>query len=153
MAIDCRMEHRERLAILGIRIAMASSEQMQDPVGRAYRRLFEYAADRGVAPSGHVMMIVREMGTPMILEAAIGVAADTPGEGNILASVLPEGDAVVALHVGRYEDIGPVYEAVFAHASQSGRRPNGAPYEVYLTSPETEPDPTKQRTEVVLPVA
>ncbi len=152
MAVECRIEHRARLAILGIRIQMTPG-QMQDVVGEAYGRLFHYIGERGIAPSGHVMMIVREMGTPMLLEAAIGVSADTPGEGDILASVLPEGDAVVALHVGRFEDVGPVYEAVFAHAAQMGRQPGGAPYEVYLTDPQTEPDPTKQRTEVVLPLA
>lgn len=98
-------------------------------------------------------MIVHEMGQPMLLEAAIGLAAEVAGEGDVLASVIPAGDAVVTLHVGRFEDVGGAYEAVFAHAAAQSRQPAGAPYEVYLTSPETEPDPTKQRTEVVLPVA
>ncbi|MDA0270171.1 MAG: GyrI-like domain-containing protein [Chloroflexi bacterium] len=93
------------------------------------------------------------MGQPMLLEAAIGLAAEVAGEGDVLASVIPAGDAVVTLHVGRFEDVGGAYEAVFAHAAAQSRQPAGAPYEVYLTSPETEPDPTKQRTEVVLPVA
>ncbi|PKN81381.1 MAG: hypothetical protein CVU47_06945 [Chloroflexi bacterium HGW-Chloroflexi-9] len=152
MTYDCHVERREAQPILGIQAEMTTPEEFGPKVGAAYGRLYAYAGAKGATP-GMPMMIVRDMGPPMLLEIAIAVTPETPGDGDILASALPAGDVVTTLHIGPYDTIGAAYEAVFAYAGQHGRQPAGAPYETYLTDPDTEPDPAKYRSEVCLPVA
>lgn len=152
MTYECHVERREAQPVIGVQAEMTTPEEFGPKVGATYGRLYAYAGAKGVTP-GMPMMIVRGMGPPVLLEIAIMVAAETPGEGDILASVLPAGDVVTTLHIGLYDTIGAAYEAVFAYAGQHGRQPAGAPYETYLTDPDTEPDPAKFRSEVCLPVA
>ena len=54
-------------------------------------------------------------------------------------------------HHGRYEDLEDAYAAARRWLTVHGRAPIGAHWEVYYTDPSVEPDPTRWRTEVVMP--
>jgi effector-binding domain-containing protein len=86
------------------------------------------------------------------LEAGFPVAERIPGSGDIVAGELAGGREAVALHVGPFGEVGPVYEALFKWIAEQGLTPAGQPREVYLTDPGAEPDPAKYRTEVICPV-
>jgi effector-binding domain-containing protein len=80
----------------------------------------------------------------------VGFTIDRPvqGEGEIVATSLPGGEAAVCLHVGPYDTVSEAYAALTAWIKEQGREQAGAPWEVYTTPPEEQPPVT----EVVFPL-
>lgn len=74
-------------------------------------------------------------------------------DGKVVPYELPGGKVAVATHMGPYDTIGRTYEQLQAWVKQHDMRPAGAMWESYLTDPNAEPDASKWRTDVYLPVA
>lgn len=87
-------------------------------------------------------------------EAGVMLGEPAPvGHGRALPAELPGGTLAVAWHVGPYDTIAETYGALMGWIGEQGRRPAGPMWEVYWTDPESEPDPARWRTEVIVPVA
>lgn len=84
------------------------------------------------------------------MEGGFPVAAPFPGVGAVEGSSLPAGTAVTTVHEGSYQELGGAYSALEAWLAESGYRPAGAPWEVYLNDPHAGETP---RTLVVWPCA
>lgn len=80
-------------------------------------------------------------------------AAACEGRGRAVPSELPAGPCAVAWHVGPYEALGTTYDALMAWIAEHGRAVSGPMWEVYWTDPGAEPDPSRWRTEIVVPVS
>jgi effector-binding domain-containing protein len=85
-------------------------------------------------------------------EAGFPVAESVPGEGRIAAGELPGGLAAVTAHVGPYEGLQDAHEAMGEWVLANGHDPSGPVWEVYVTDPREEADPSRRRTEVVWPL-
>jgi effector-binding domain-containing protein len=83
--------------------------------------------------------------------AGFPVAGLVTGSGEVEVDALPGGPAAVAWHIGPYETMVPTYDAVSRFVRQRHAEPIGAPWEVYHSDAEQEPDPTEWRTEIVQP--
>jgi effector-binding domain-containing protein len=122
-------------------------------LGEAYNAVFAYAASRGVHPSGapyaRYFTVSPEK---VVLDAGIPLLGPLAGEGVVESGVLPAGEAAVTTHIGRYEEMEPAYAAMRAWMRANGRQEAGAPWEIYLSDPQQEPDPATWRTEVVWPL-
>jgi AraC family transcriptional regulator len=95
-----------------------------------------------------------EMGRGMMtIEAGLAIAAPSDGEGDIVATELPGGPAVVAIHEGGYDTLEHTHAAIERWIEEQKLEAGGAPWEVYLTDPGSTPDPKDWRTEVVYPLA
>jgi effector-binding domain-containing protein len=84
----------------------------------------------------------------------VGVILDAPldGEGDVRAVDLPGGDAAYSLYVGPYDGMEPAYKAIEAWIAAKGRKSAGAAWEIYLSDPQSEPDPQKWQTEIYWPI-
>jgi effector-binding domain-containing protein len=123
-------------------------------IGPAYGEIAGYLAEVGVAMVGMPVARYYEVDTvKAVFDAGFPVASVVEGRGRVQAGELPGGPAIATLHVGPYDTMGPAYEALEAWAEAHGRKPGGAPWEVYLSDPAAEPDPQRWRTEVVLQLA
>lgn len=123
--------------------------------GRAYGAVFHALSMQGVDAVGEpITFYPGEPADPVELEA--GVIVDDPVEaiGEVAVSTLPGGRVVVATHVGPYEQLEQTYRELLAAMAADGLRlrPVGM-WEQYLTDPDTEPDATRWRTRIFLPVA
>jgi effector-binding domain-containing protein len=85
------------------------------------------------------------------IEAGFPVTPAIPGEGEIEASTLPGGEAATVTHTGPFDAMRPTYEAITAWLDTHRATPSGAPWEVYLSDPDDEPDPAAWRTDIVQP--
>ena len=56
------------------------------------------------------------------------------------------------VHIGSYDGLEAVYQAVSAWLERSGRAPGEGPWESYTTDPTTEPDPERWRTDIYWPL-
>ncbi len=123
-------------------------DQIAETLGGIFGEVWSQISAAGAAPTGGAFGRYTPEGADVIIEAGFTVAAPmTPG-GRVVQGELPGGEAAVCLHVGPYEEVAAVYEAVQAWMREHQRQPRGAPWEVYLTPPEEQPP----RTEVVFPL-
>lgn len=104
-------------------------------------------------PTGPRFARYHAFGETIDLEAGMHVPAPIRADGNVKPGALPAGPAARAIHVGSYETLRDSYAAVAAWQERVGRTPSGGPWEVYITDPSTEPDPTRWRTEILWPLA
>jgi AraC family transcriptional regulator len=102
--------------------------------GPPFSRFHEYAQDE------------------VIIEAGIPVCCAVTGEGDIRSSELPAGEVAQTVHVGPYDELMKVYPALVEWFTLQGKQSNGSPWEVYLTDPGNEPNPSKWQTEINWPV-
>ncbi len=117
----------------------------------AFHTVQEYLKRVRVTPAGPPFarftflndMVAVEAGFPLYKE----IACANPVE----LSTLPDGQAVVATHVGRYEDLQHAYEAIHEWLHAHRFTAAGPHWEVYYTDPSAEPDPSQWRTDVVQP--
>ncbi len=81
------------------------------------------------------------------------ISAAAPGEGDVEASSLPSGPAVVGVHAGPYDQLGETYAAIERWIEANGLKAAGPPWESYITDPAEHPDPATCRTDIYWPVA
>ena len=86
------------------------------------------------------------------LEAGLPVAPPVVGDDKVKASVLPGGRCAVATHVGPYELLSATHQRLHQFVADQGEKAAGPPWESYLTDPGDEPDPSKWKTLVVIPL-
>ena len=115
--------------------------------------VFGHAVGGGGAPAGQPFARYHgEHDGKLDVEA--GVPTMTPGRSGdgISVSELPAGEAAVTTHVGPYDGLGAAHQALTRWAKDNGRQAAGGAWEVYVSDPGEEPDPTKWETRVFLPL-
>lgn len=125
--------------------------EMSSWLPRVYRTVFEYLQRAGVAPAGPPFARFTFLSDTIAVEAGVPVSIEVTGEGEVEPSALPDGPAAVTTHLGRYEDLTQAYDALLRWLDDRGLEPAGPHWEVYYTDPNAEPDPTRWRTDVVMP--
>jgi AraC family transcriptional regulator len=131
------------------KIALA---QVAQELASILPRVFAFAQQHGVPFAGPPFTRYVELGLgTATIEAGFAVGAPASGEGDIVGSELPGGDAAVAIHVGAYERL-PDTHAIVTAWIDAQKLAAGSPWEVYVTDPGEFPDPADWRTEIVYPL-
>jgi effector-binding domain-containing protein len=121
-------------------------------LGTVYSAVAEVLARAHAGPAGPPFARYRMLGDARFdVEAGFPALQTIVAEGDVTPSTLPSGPAAHTVHVGPYDAMEPAYAALDAWIREHGFEPNGAPREVYLSDPSTEPDPATWRTEVYAP--
>jgi len=108
---------------------------------------------QGVRPGGEPFAYYRGVPNGSVdVEAGFPVLGAFTSTGAIALGELPGGRVVTGLHLGPYFSVGQTYARMTAWAVAHGLRPTADTWEVYLTDPEREPDPTHWRTGLFLRV-
>lgn len=127
---------------------------------QAMGRLYEWVASQGWEPVGMPMGVyltgpaeVPEDEAVWEVWAPVANAADADiDEAGFGVKIVPAGMVASAVHKGPYEQVGLVYEKLFAWTSEQGYAPAGPPREAYLNDPN-EVGLSEALTEVQFPVA
>lgn len=85
------------------------------------------------------------------MEVAVPVRAPMADQGEVKASTLPGGPAVVCLHVGPYDDLADSWRAIKTWVEQNGKVSRAPPWEEYLDDPGVVPQ-AECRTRIVWPI-
>lgn len=91
-------------------------------------------------------------GPELDVEVGLPIVAPVPGKGNVICKPLPAGPAAVTWHIGSYEELGNAHAALAEWARANGRTAAGGSWEVYISDPSDDDDPSGWRTKVVLPL-
>ena len=127
-------------------------DDLTDALGRMYQLVGAALARQRVAATGPRFARYHSFADTIDLEAGMVVSAPIVPDGPVQPGSLPGGPAARTVHVGSYETLEASYAALAAWQERAGRTQNGGPWEVYLTDPSTEPDPTRWRTEILWPL-
>jgi effector-binding domain-containing protein len=108
---------------------------------------------RGINPEGLAVVYhsVDQATGDFDIQPALFVASPVGGEGELAAGETAGGEALYALHVGRYGSLGETWGQVFARAAALGRPVTKPSWEAYLNTPADVP-PEDLRTEIFVPV-
>ena len=108
---------------------------------------------QGISPVGEPFAYyVSAPTTTVQLEAGFPTAAPCAPKGEVVPSELPGGSIATGTHIGPYETMVDTYQQLTTWISAEGLVPEGSMWEIYLSDPQQEPDPTKWRTQVFWPV-
>jgi effector-binding domain-containing protein len=85
---------------------------------------------------------------PADVEAAIPVAKSGAGTSDIISATFQSGPIVIAYFYGPYDQVSIAHRALHEWAATNGKKLGDVPWEVYVTDPQEQPDPTKILTMV-----
>ncbi len=124
---------------------------ISDFLGRAYKSVERALSVQALSPTGPPFARYHRGNGDFDVEAGFPVDRVVEASGDVVASSLPGGTVAVATFVGSYDRVGGAYRELREWVVARGARPQGDPWENYLTDPATSPDPSGWRTEIVLP--
>ena len=131
------------------RVTMATIAQA---MGEAFGAIMAHVAAGGAQYAGPPFALypgemAEEFDVVLCMPVAPGAAAGTGVE----VEEVPGGTVVCTMHKGPYAGVGEAYGALQAWMAANGKRPGGAPREVYLNEPGAVPD-AELLTEVDWPI-
>ncbi|GGA73389.1 transcriptional regulator [Pseudoclavibacter endophyticus] len=91
-----------------------------------------------------------ELGFPTDAEYA---GLEFPGDTKVITSKLSGGHVATLSHLGGFDGLGTAWERLLQWAAAHGHRPVGHFWEVYVTEPTPDMDPSTLRTDLFLPVS
>ena len=130
-----------------------SADEIAKTLGECLPTVFAFCQKHGIPFAGPPFTRYVEMGRGLwTIEAGLTTAGPHQGEGDIIATELPGGEAAVAIHKGSYETLGETHAAIERWLDDN-KLTAGMPWETYITDPGTTPNPAEWQTEVVYPLA
>ncbi len=130
-----------------------SLPSIPEEIGKIFKEIYEYMMKKGIAPMGPPFSCWHGMNDRVFdMESGFPVRCPAEGEGRIKRSTLPGGRAAVAMHIGPYDSLAGTYQALESWIKENGYQAEAYLWEVYMTDPCQEPDPSKWMTRVYWPI-
>lgn len=118
----------------------------------AYNEVFRVLAQQAIKPIGPPFARYVLGSGVFEMEAGAPVGVPVRADGRVQPGDLPGGRAASTTHVGPYDALGDAVAALTAWIRSEGAEPTGAHWEIYYSDPVLEPDPSRFRTTVVMPL-
>lgn len=155
MATEPKLEQRAAQPYVGIR-SQVSMQELGSVLPPLIGEVFAFLGKQGVEPAGPPFWryLIVDMEKKLEVDVAVPVAAALPGEGRVIADVLPAGRYATVLHTGHPDELEGATADLLAWAEKQGItwKMDGERWagrvEWYLTDPDTEPDMHKWQTEL-----
>jgi effector-binding domain-containing protein len=120
-------------------------------LAHVYRRVADTLARQDRVPVGPRFARYTHHGDLVDVEAGYRVSSAIADDGDVIASGLPACTAVIATHVGRYEQLDTTVQELGSWMNDRSLTASGPHWEVYLTDPDDDPDPRRWHTDLVVP--
>lgn len=149
MRDSVRIEPAVSLPLAVVRRHVSASE-LSRVVTEACGLVWKAVKDAGIRDAGRQVAIYRNAQDGR-LDVEIGVEVSTPfpGSGEVVASVLPAGEAATLTHFGPYGRLGAAHQAILDWCTAHDRSLEGTRWELYgHWLPEWNDDPSRIRTDV-----
>jgi effector-binding domain-containing protein len=152
MEYEFEIKQIEEQPVVAIR-AETNPESIGQLMGELFPQVDAYLEEIGVQPAGPGFARYFEYRPDFVdMQAGLPVSEPVTGRDRIKPDELPGGRVAVTWHVGPYDTISHAFNALHEWIHESGREEGSAPWEVYWTHPQVEPDSSKWRTEIYWPI-
>jgi effector-binding domain-containing protein len=136
-----------------VRATMAVSD-FPSFFGHAFGAVAAAVAGQGLEIVGEPFAFVPSSPADVVeVAAGFPVSAAAERAGDVVPLELPGGRGVTTVHVGPYDTMAKTYEQMRDWISVQSLSPGTHLWEVYLSDPAAEPDPSTWRTRIVWPVS
>jgi effector-binding domain-containing protein len=127
---------------------------MGEIMGGSYGKLTAFIQQSGAEMAGMPFAIWYqwEDTAKFVYECAMPVATKVKAEGEFHFFNTYQGKVATVEHWGDYTSSGVSWTSVMSYVEANQLEANGEPYEVYMTDPAAEPDPSKWLTVLYFPV-
>lgn len=139
----------ESMDALAVR-SVVGMDGIAEAMGQAFGKIMPLAGNK-MAGAPFAIWYQWE-GETFEFDNCIAVSSPVAGSGDVKSIKTYGGKAVMATHTGAYETTNYTWEAIGAYLAENGLQSTANPYEVYLTDPGQEPDPSKWVTELYWPI-
>lgn len=146
----------EPMPYIGIRTEMAMADLTPSFFNDNYRELSAFLKEDTTtitAPPMAFYEVWDEENARTTVVVAFATTSTKEPNDRVMKGMTHQGKVLKVAFYGPYEATGAAHEALEAYASENNMQIVGAPYEVYVTSPASEPDTSKWLTEIYYPVA
>ncbi len=127
-------------------------EEIANAIGEILGKVESYLTQKQSGPSGAPFTRTFEFENGMMeFEAGFPVKAGLTGQGEIIATELPQAKVASTIHVGSQELSVQAYEALQAWMKEHGKKEGGAPWETYLSDPTTTSE-AQSKMQIFFPV-
>lgn len=124
-----------------------------------FSAMFPALAERGIAPAGAPFSLHTRIPSETV-DIEVGIPLTAPLDGpfvrgdiTLLPSTLPAGTTARTTYLGPYDGLGGAWGGFMGAIVESGRAPAFPFWEVYVTEPTPDADPTLLRTDLFTLVA
>ena len=128
-------------------------ERISEKLAEVLPAVYGFLTEAGITPAGPPFSRYHHIGEDSIdMEAGMPTPEPVTGRGEIAAAELPGGAVATTWHVGPYDGLVAAHAALSDWAAAAARRAAGGAWESYVTDPGAEPDPSRWRTQLFLPL-
>ncbi len=144
---------KENLWFLSIRDTVKQNE-MNNIHGKLYAEINTFMDSKGIVSQAAPLVIYHFWSDSIVdLEAGIPVKDSTlEGNGRIKLNKISKSYVVTAIHYGSYDRLPETYFGINEWMRKNKVTITGVPWEVYVTDPDSEPNPNKWETAIYFPV-
>ena len=121
-------------------------------IDTGFAALFAQLAKLDVQPSGAPYIRYLETRGPLQVELGVPVTSGREPLNGLERGELPAGRVAMLRHIGPYEELRDACARLISWVEQRGEAASGPHWEVYVTNPADEPDPSKRITDIFLPL-
>jgi effector-binding domain-containing protein len=122
-------------------------------MSKMYDELMTVLEKSKIQMNGHAFCIYPSYSPEsMNMVCALPVSPDAKLPSKYKLQQTPGGKAVKVIHTGSYDGLETAHNEIAKYMEFKKIEMNGAPWEVYVTGPDTEPDASKWVTEIYYPV-
>jgi effector-binding domain-containing protein len=148
-----RFVQTNALQLAAIHVVIPRSE-IRSVMGPGLAELMAALGAQGIAPTGPWLTHHLRMDPATFdFEICVPVARAVAATGRVRPGQLPAATVARTVYHGGYEGLGAAWQEFDAWIRAQGRKPGPSLWEVYLTDPATNPDPSTWRTELNRPLA
>lgn len=130
--------------------------KIPENMGKAFGSVASYLESKHLAPSAMPFSMYLSMSPDNDGEweviSGMPVDAEITKENDVEPFDLPAGKVAVATHIGPYDTLEKTYSKVDHWIKKHHLKPAGMMWEYYFNGPNSEPDPSKWRTDIYWPV-
>jgi effector-binding domain-containing protein len=148
-----RIVRTEAVAVACIHLTIPRSE-IQKVMGPGIGEVMATLAAQGIAPAGPWLTRHLKMDPAIFdFEICVPVLRAVAAAGRVEPGLLAAATVARTVYHGPYEGLGAAWPQLDAWIKAQGRSPAPGLWEVYLTDPSANPDPSTWRTELNRPLA
>lgn len=136
----------QRAAVIHITIPREKIRELMHP---AMMEVLEAVKAQGIGPIGPMFSHHFDLKPGIFnFEVGVPVSAAVKPVGRVKASELPAATVVRTVYTGPYEELGEAWGEFMDRLEAEGHKPADEFWEAYVSGPESDPDPSRWRTEL-----
>lgn len=144
------IEQQRRLPTVVIRTTCAP-DRLAEAIDQVYGELMPLLSPTQVLGAPFIRYFQMD-DTIVDFEGGVVVRGPVATTDRLRESELPDGPAAVTLHTGPYDRLCDAYDVLNTWLAVGEWERSGPSWEVYLTDPREERDPSKWQTRIVIPI-